>query len=101
MLIIWDRTAIETLLERGFKPTRSVILAFGIDEERGGPTVSAFMIQTDQFDVLLQGAAAIGEYLVNTYGEDSMSMIVDEGGKFPSWLGGKRFLNSVKEHIPT
>jgi Gly-Xaa carboxypeptidase len=30
---------------------------------------------------LLQGAAAIGEYLVKTYGKDSISMIVDEGGK--------------------
>jgi hypothetical protein len=32
-------------------------------------------------DVLLQGAAAIGEYLVKTYGKDSISMIVDEGGR--------------------
>lgn len=46
MLNIYDRTAIETLLERGFQPTRSVILAYGIDEERGGHTVSAFSIST-------------------------------------------------------
>jgi acetylornithine deacetylase/succinyl-diaminopimelate desuccinylase-like protein len=44
VLKISGRTAIETLLERGFKPTRSIILAYGIDEERGGPTVSAFFI---------------------------------------------------------
>ncbi|KAG1864846.1 hypothetical protein F4604DRAFT_1882028 [Suillus subluteus] len=64
-------TAIETLLEQGFKPTRTVILAYGIDEERGGPT----------------GAAAIGKYLVKTYGEDSIAMIVDEGGKYSDLSG--------------
>lgn len=64
-------TAIETLLEQGFKPTRTIIIAYGIDEERGGPT----------------GAAAIGEYLVKTYGEDSISMIVDEGGKYSELSG--------------
>ncbi|KAH7926427.1 carboxypeptidase S [Leucogyrophana mollusca] len=62
--VIGSLTAIESLLERGFEPTRSVILAFGIDEERGGIT----------------GASAIGKYLLETFGEDSISMIVDEGG---------------------
>lgn len=69
--VIGIMTAIEALLEQGFKPTRTVILAFGIDEERGGQT----------------GAAAIGKYLVNTYGEDSISMIVDEGGGFSDLSG--------------
>ncbi|KAG2125028.1 hypothetical protein DEU56DRAFT_825962 [Suillus clintonianus] len=69
--VIGSMTAIETLLEQGFKPTRTVILAYGIDEERGGPT----------------GAAAIGEYLVKTYGEDSISMIVDEGGGYSDESG--------------
>ncbi|OJA18441.1 hypothetical protein AZE42_05816, partial [Rhizopogon vesiculosus] len=72
--VIGSMTAIETLLERGFKPTRSIILAYGIDEERGG----------------LTGAAAIGEYLVKTYGKDSISMIVDEGGGY-SDMGGTIF----------
>lgn len=69
--VIGTMTAIETLLEQGFKPTRTVILAYGIDEERGGTT----------------GAAAIGEYLVDTYGEDSISMIVDEGGGYSDLSG--------------
>ena len=30
------RTSVEVLLEHGFKPTRSVILAFGFDEEING-----------------------------------------------------------------
>ena len=29
-----------------------------------------------------QGAAAIGQYLLETYGPDSLAMIVDEGGTF-------------------
>ena len=29
----------------------------------------------------IKGAAAIGAYLLETYGEDSISMIVDEGGE--------------------
>lgn len=35
-LTVISRTAIETLLERGFVPSRTVLLAFGIDEESSG-----------------------------------------------------------------
>ncbi|KZV72179.1 Zn-dependent exopeptidase [Peniophora sp. CONT] len=59
-------TTVETLLKHEFQPKRSVILAFGIDEESGG----------------LQGAGAIAKYLLNTYGADSMAIIVDEGGGY-------------------
>ncbi|EGN95017.1 hypothetical protein SERLA73DRAFT_61542 [Serpula lacrymans var. lacrymans S7.3] len=69
--LIGSLTAIETLLERGFAPTRSVILAFGIDEERGGYT----------------GALSIGRYLLETFGEDSISLIVDEGGGYSDISG--------------
>ena len=58
------RTSIETLLEHDYKPIRSVVLAFGIDEERGG----------------ISGATAIRDYLLPTYGKDSFSILVDEGG---------------------
>ena len=34
-----SRTAVETLLERGFVPSRTVLLAFGSDEEAGGGSV--------------------------------------------------------------
>ncbi|KAG9309489.1 hypothetical protein JVU11DRAFT_10460 [Chiua virens] len=61
--VIGSLTAVETLLERGFAPSRTVLLAFGIDEESGGST----------------GAGAIGQYLLETYGPDSLAMIVDEG----------------------
>lgn len=51
--------AIEHLLEStDFKPTRSIVLGFGSDEERGGQT----------------GAPAINNYLIEKYGKDSMSL---------------------------
>ena len=34
------RTTVETLLNAGFKPQRTIVLAFGIDEEHGGVFVS-------------------------------------------------------------
>ncbi|THG92711.1 hypothetical protein EW026_g8286 [Hermanssonia centrifuga] len=42
----------------------TVVLAFGIDEERGG----------------ISGATAIRDHLLTTYGEDAFSILVDEGG---------------------
>ncbi|EIW79289.1 carboxypeptidase S [Coniophora puteana RWD-64-598 SS2] len=69
--VIGSLTAIEALLEQAFQPTRTVLLAFGIDEERGGIT----------------GASAIGQYLLETFGENSLAMIVDEGGGYSDHAG--------------
>jgi acetylornithine deacetylase/succinyl-diaminopimelate desuccinylase-like protein len=42
MLTGWFRSAVELLLESGkFNPARTVILAFGIDEETGGKVVGS------------------------------------------------------------
>ncbi|CDO73281.1 hypothetical protein BN946_scf185008.g43 [Trametes cinnabarina] len=65
-------STIESLLERGFQPTRSVVLAFGFDEEASG----------------LHGASAISKYLLSTYGEDAFLLLVDEGGGFQNLFGG-------------
>ncbi|KAI0825612.1 hypothetical protein BC629DRAFT_1578335 [Irpex lacteus] len=62
--LISSLTAIESLINAGFKPQRTVVLAYGIDEERGG----------------IVGAAAIKEYLLENYGENAFSLLVDEGG---------------------
>lgn len=35
------RTTVEALLQRDYKPTRTVVLAFGFDEESGGTYVSS------------------------------------------------------------
>ena len=37
--VIGIMTAVEVLISAGFKPTRSVVLAFGFDEECGGSFV--------------------------------------------------------------
>ena len=38
------RTTIESLLNEGFIPTRTVVLAFGIDEESAGTQVSYVIV---------------------------------------------------------
>lgn len=58
-------SAIEGLLsESDWKPRRTLILAFGFDEEVG----------------LNQGAAQISKILKKRYGDDSFAIILDEGG---------------------
>lgn len=57
-------SAMERLLEQNFKNKRTIILSFGFDEE------------TDGF----RGAKHLATHLTEKYGENSMGMIVDEGG---------------------
>ncbi|KAJ5976809.1 hypothetical protein N7501_000151 [Penicillium viridicatum] len=58
-------SAIEGLLSTsGWRPRRTLILAFGFDEEVG----------------LNQGAAQISKVLKDRYGDDSFAIILDEGG---------------------
>ncbi|KAF8494750.1 carboxypeptidase S [Hysterangium stoloniferum] len=64
-------SAVETMLENKFAPQRSIVLAFGFDEETSGE----------------QGAMMISEYLLQTYGENAFSMLVDEGGSFAEVYG--------------
>ncbi|KZT01079.1 carboxypeptidase S [Laetiporus sulphureus 93-53] len=65
-------TVIETLLGRDFKPARTLVLAFGFDEEING----------------VQGASSIGEYLLSRFGENSFAMLLDEGGVILDQYGG-------------
>ncbi|KZV72467.1 carboxypeptidase S [Peniophora sp. CONT] len=58
--------AVELLLHKGYKPTRSIVLAYGFDEERGGQ----------------HGAQHISKFLLDTYGKDGVALIVDEGGEY-------------------
>lgn len=64
--LIGTLTAMEMLLQDGFKPKRSVVLAYGIDEEKGGN----------------YGAEPLAEYLTEVYGENSFALLVDEGGRY-------------------
>ncbi|KAJ7066750.1 hypothetical protein C8F01DRAFT_715736 [Mycena amicta] len=70
--LIGIMSAVETMIVYGFKPTRTVVLAFGFDEEASG----------------LQGAGALGAAMRDTYGEDHpFAFIVDEGGGFSDSYG--------------
>ncbi|KAI0300039.1 carboxypeptidase S [Multifurca ochricompacta] len=64
--VIGILTAIETVIEAGFQPSRTIVIAFGMDEERGGK----------------DGGPAMSDYLRNTYGTDGFAMLVDEGYGF-------------------
>ena len=58
-------SAVETLLSHeDWEPKRTLILAFGFDEECSG----------------YRGARAIGDFLTERYGDDGIAVILDEGG---------------------
>ncbi|KAK6464192.1 Gly-X carboxypeptidase [Scheffersomyces coipomensis] len=54
---------VELLLNQNYQPQRSLLIAFGFDEEASG----------------VVSASAIGRYLEKTYGKDSIYAIIDEG----------------------
>ncbi|KAF5392274.1 hypothetical protein D9757_001555 [Collybiopsis confluens] len=62
---------LETLLEKEWTPTRTIVLAFGFDEEASG----------------IHGASSLGKALEETYGRDAFAFIVDEGGGFTDVYG--------------
>lgn len=63
-VVIGILEAFETLLARDYTPERTMMAAFGFDEE-----VSGF-----------KGALYIAKYLEETMGKDSLELIIDEGG---------------------
>ncbi|KAH6895880.1 hypothetical protein B0T10DRAFT_479118 [Thelonectria olida] len=76
-------SAVETLLSHSeWTPTRTVVLAFGFDEECSG----------------YRGAGKIGEFLTEKYGDDGIALILDEGGLGMQLLGDTLYvLPSVME----
>lgn len=68
-------TALEYMLKNGWRPTRTIVAAFGMDEEVGGE----------------RGATAIADFLKAKYGKDGIAMIVDEGGMGIETLYGTQF----------
>ncbi|KAF3929385.1 Aminoacylase-1 [Dactylella cylindrospora] len=73
--------AVELLLEADFKPKRTVILAYGFDEEIGGPN----------------GARLIGEMLHKKYGDDGIALYHDEGSDETSLFGADFLLVGIAE----
>ncbi|CDK27058.1 unnamed protein product [Kuraishia capsulata CBS 1993] len=64
---------LELLVADNFKPTRSIVVAFGYDEEASGN----------------YGAQSIGEFLLTKYGRNSFYAILDEGSTGLARVGGK------------
>lgn len=73
--LIGSLEALEFLLDQGFQPKRTVVLAFGFDEEISGH----------------QGAAKIAPFLEKEFGKNSMIMVIDEGGLAVQKIFGTRF----------
>ncbi|KNG90094.1 putative vacuolar carboxypeptidase Cps1 [Aspergillus nomiae NRRL 13137] len=57
-------SVVEDLVSQDWTPNRTVLLAFGFDEESHG----------------FLGAGAIAEYLEGVYGKDGVEFVLDEGG---------------------
>ncbi|ODQ82120.1 hypothetical protein BABINDRAFT_46355 [Babjeviella inositovora NRRL Y-12698] len=62
-LLVGLMETVEQLLADGFKPQRSIVLAFGFDEEASGG----------------HGARHISHFLTKKYGKDSFYAVIDEG----------------------
>lgn len=68
--LIASLEAVEALLAAGFEPRRTIILSFGFDEEISGH----------------HGAAFLASHLLQRYGENGISLIIDEGAPIlPLW----------------
>lgn len=73
--------AVEQLIDAGFEPKRTVVLSFGFDEEISG----------------YQGAGNLAERLIDRYGKDGASIIVDEGSGLAEQWGTVFALPGVAE----
>jgi hypothetical protein len=84
LMFIGIRSSIESLLEKGFKPTRTVVLSFGFDEEVSGIRVrfpSFIKLLRPTVNSCIQGARTLAQALNNIYGKDGIAFVIDEGGK--------------------
>ncbi|ODV98441.1 hypothetical protein PACTADRAFT_48207 [Pachysolen tannophilus NRRL Y-2460] len=74
-LVIALLETVELLIQEDFKPKREIVIAFGFDEEVSGN----------------HGAAKIGEFLLEKYGENSFYALIDEGDEGLTEIGGTYF----------
>lgn len=80
--LIASLEAVEELLRAEYTPKRTVILAYGFDEEISGT----------------QGAKEIAKDLLHTYGDKGVAVIIDEGlGIRRSWSGSLAAFPTVAE----
>ncbi|OAX43947.1 carboxypeptidase S [Rhizopogon vinicolor AM-OR11-026] len=69
--LIGIMSAIEVMLEGGFKPTRTVVIASGFDEEVSG----------------MRGASSLATTMLERFGENGFTMLVDEGSGYGESYG--------------
>ncbi|KAG1760147.1 hypothetical protein EDD22DRAFT_955247 [Suillus occidentalis] len=69
--LIGIMSAIESMLENGFKPTRTVVIASGFDEEVSG----------------MRGASSLATEMLERYGENAFAMLLDEGSGYGEVYG--------------
>ncbi|KAL1729511.1 hypothetical protein EV714DRAFT_273565 [Schizophyllum commune] len=79
--LIGIMSIVELLLEAHFTPTRTLVLAFGFDEESSG----------------LEGAGKIFDHLYSVWGPNSFALLVDEGGGYVEEYGTTFATPSVAE----
>ncbi|EPQ56485.1 hypothetical protein GLOTRDRAFT_120953 [Gloeophyllum trabeum ATCC 11539] len=70
--LITQLVTVDALLKHGFSPSRTIVLAYGIDEEASGQ----------------EGAGKLAGYLEQAYGKDGFAILIDEGGGFKNLGGG-------------
>ncbi|KAG1788203.1 uncharacterized protein HD556DRAFT_1434081 [Suillus plorans] len=64
-------SAIESMLENGFKPTRTVVIASGFDEEVSG----------------IRGASSLATEMIERFGENAFAMLLDKGSGYGEVYG--------------
>lgn len=69
--LIGIMSAIESMLENGFKPTRTVVIASGFDEEVSG----------------IRGASSLATEMLERFGENAFTMLLDEGSGYDEVYG--------------
>lgn len=74
-LLVGLMETVELLLSQNFKPQRTLILAFGYDEELAG-----------------KGASAIGKHLLQALGPGSVYQLIDEGSEGVIEIEGRKFI---------
>ncbi|KAG2066244.1 carboxypeptidase S [Suillus decipiens] len=69
--LIGIMSAIESMLENSFKPTRTVVIASGFDEEVSG----------------MRGAHSLATEMLERFGENAFTMLIDEGSGYSEVYG--------------
>ncbi|KAG2121218.1 hypothetical protein BD769DRAFT_1671694 [Suillus cothurnatus] len=73
--LIGIMSAIESMLESGFKPTRTVVIASGFDEEHVN------------IEYRFKGASSLATEMLERFGENAFAMLLDEGSGYSEVYG--------------